>query len=339
MSLVARSVAALAHSYRAYYAMIMPFTQKTRENSPRELAVLLFDGFSNHCLANSVEPARAANTLSGQELYGWSYLTLDGEAAVSSSGLPVMPSARLSEHPGGASLAVLTSYGFLDRATPEALRGLRAAAGRFETVIGMDTGAWLMAASGLLDGRRATIHRDEMRRFAEGFPEVEVVADRYVIEEDRITCGGATAAFDLVLELIRRDHGPMLRLDVANLFLHGEGADLRAPFSLPSASAGVDAAVALMRRNLEVPLPLPELARRLDRPLRTMETMFDSALGLAPGTVYRRLRLAEARRLVEHSRLSVAEIALRCGYADPSAMSRAFRAEYGTSPRGLRQGR
>ena len=160
----------------------------------RQLAVLLFPSFSNHCLANTIEPFRAANNIARRTLYEWRHFTIDGGSVTSSSGLPVETESLSRIMPGGDLLFVMPSYGFLDHATARMSRSLRAARGRFPVLVGMDTGAWLLAAAGLLDGRRATIHWDEARGFAEAFPEVEVVEDRFVLEADLATCGGASTA-------------------------------------------------------------------------------------------------------------------------------------------------
>ena len=84
---------------------------------------------------------------------------------------------------------------------------------------GIDTGAWLLAAAGLLDGRRATIHHDLLEPFAETFPNMEVERARWVRDEGRITCSGGMAAFELTCDLIREDHGAALLLEITQLFL------------------------------------------------------------------------------------------------------------------------
>lgn len=305
--------------------------------TPREIGVLLFDKFSNLCLANAIEPLRAANTLSGRCLYRWSFLSVDGSGVVSSSGLPVQPDMPLSRNPGGDYLFVMPSYGFREHSGARTSRALRGAAGRFGVMVGMDTGAWLLAAAGLLAGRRATIHWDEMVAFAERFPDIDVLEDRYVADGNRITCGGVTTTFDLILDLIEAHHGAMLRLEVAALFLHND-RPLAGRVVLPRTGRPVvDAALSAMRRNIEAPLPIAAVARAAGVSQRGLETAFRNTLALSPQAVYRSLRLREARRLAEGTRMSVGEIAARCGYADPSAMTRAFRAEFGQSVRDLRR--
>jgi transcriptional regulator GlxA family with amidase domain len=294
-----------------------------------QITLCLYPRFSNFGLANALEPLRAANDLSGRALYRWRVVTPDGGAVASSSGLGLTPEGGL-EAARGDALFLLPSYGAAAFDTARHRAALRRAATRHEIVAGLDMGAWLMAAAGLLEGRRATIHWDEFDAFGARFPEVTAAPERVVRDGARWSCGGATTAFDLVLGLIERQHGASLRLEVAGLFMHGEwrGA-LPAP---ASGEARVDAAVALMRRHLGAPMPLAEVARRCGLSIRRMEALFAAELGASPRAVYRRLRLTEARRLLEQTGLRVGEIAARCGYADPSALGRAFRAETGASP-------
>ncbi|MEX0320055.1 MAG: GlxA family transcriptional regulator [Ruegeria sp.] len=303
-------------------------------SATQHIGVLLFDGFSNHCLANTVEPLRAANTLSGRALYDWRFLALDPGPVTSSSGLQVSPHDILAQS-AGDMLVVMPSYGFLGHVGWRTQAALRSAAGRFNVLAGMDTGSWLLAEAGLLDRHRATIHWEELTGFAERFPEIEACRERFVIDGNRITCSGAMAAFDLVMHLIGRDQGQALALEVAQLFMTRDSARSHMG-GAGSASGYVNRALAVMQENLEAPLPIPEIARRVGRTQKVLEARMRADLGASPAQVYRRLRLNLARKLVAETDLPVAEIALRAGYDDPSAMTRAFRAEFGQSPRAMR---
>ena len=312
----------------------MPDWSKT-SSAPQQVAVLLFDGFSNHCLANTIEPMRAANTLSGRKLYTWSFLSLDARPVTSSSALPVAPHDRLNAA-SGDMLIVMPSYGFRDHGGWSTQAALRAAAHRFKTLVAMDTGSWLLAEAGLLEGYRATIHWQELTAFAERFPDIAARRERFLIDRDRITCSGAMAAFDLTLHLIGRDHGQALALEVAQLFMTRDSARSHSGGATPAGRL-VNRALALMQENLDEPLSIPVLARRAGSTQKVLEAQMRRDLGAGPATVYRRFRLTLARKLVTDSDLSVAEIALRCGYQNPAAMTRAFRAEFNTTPRQLRQ--
>ncbi|WP_428687702.1 GlxA family transcriptional regulator [Roseibium sp.] len=299
---------------------------------------MLFESFSNHCLANAIEPFRAANTIARRQLYDWQIFSLDGGTVTSSSGLPVATQSWTAVRPEGTFLFLMPSYGHARFATPRMNQVLRAARKRFSMLAGLDMGAWLLAAAGLLEGRRATIHWDEFNAFAEAFPDVAVVDERFVLEQDLATCGGATTAFELTLELIKRHHSPMFALEVGALFMHGDRQNLHDPIQRMSSDALVRSASTLMRRTIEEPLTIPDLARHLKVDLRSLEEKFRNEMNMTPLAVYKAIRLREARRLVELTQMSIAEIAERCGYRNTSAMTRAYRLEFGEPPRAHRKG-
>lgn len=230
-------------------------------------------------------------------------------------------------------LFIVASYDHLIHDRTDIRRLLVAAAGRSGLLVGLDAGAWLMAGAGLLNGRRATIHWDLLDAFAERFLQVDVQRASHLQDGDRLTCAGAMAAFDLAHAMVRADLGQAVALDVEGLLL----TDRPTPQPPPRrGDALVRRALDLMRAELETPLPLTELARRLGTTPRTLTRRCNSAFALAPGALYRHVRLSAARQMVEGSDDSIAEIALRCGYEDPTAMTRAFRRRFGCAPQALR---
>lgn len=306
---------------------------------PVRIAVLLFDRFSNLCLANCIEPLRAANTLRPDRAFDWQIVTPDGQAARSSSGIDILAGAALPAMGEVDYLLVMASYAHERHDTAATRRLLQAAARRARVTVGLDTGPWLMASAGLLTGRRATVHWDLLDAFAERF--LDVAASRAHVLRDGpfLTCAGAMSALGLTLDLIADHLGLAARLDVEALFLHGDPpVGARGSVADPVADPLVRRALALMRDTVERPLALKPLAGRLMCQPRTLDRHFRARLGAPPGAVYRHLRLSVARKLIEDSTLSVAEIALRCGYDSPAALSRAFRRVHGLSPRALRRG-
>jgi transcriptional regulator GlxA family with amidase domain len=307
----------------------MPYS-KNPSRVPTQISILLFDRFSNHCLANVLEPLRAANDLSSQQVFEWNIVVLGGQRVRSSSGLRLEADAQLADMRGDI-LMVMPSYGFLTHANVTSSRALRAAARRFDTLAGLDTGSWLLAEAGLLDGYRATIHWDELDRFSERFSDIDVQKEAVIYDRDRITCGGASTAFALAMQMIEKQHGAALRLRVEHLF---SGAYAQRPVRRGGIAAR---AVDLMRAHIEEPLPIAQLAQQLGRSQKHLEQQMLARLGAAPQVIYRRIRLERARQLSLDTTISVAEISLRCGYQDASAMTRAFRSEYGTTPQALRR--
>ena len=187
-----------------------------------KVAFVLFDQFSNMCLANCLEPMRAANTLAHQRVFDWIFLTLDGAAVHSSSGLPVLSQGRLKDLRFVDYLFVLSSYQHRLHDDAKTRKALRNAAGQCKVVIGLDTAPWLMAAAELLEGRRATIHWDVLESFAEKFLSVDSVRHRVVKDGNRITCAGAMASFDLTRKIIQSHIGNSMVLDIDALMLRDD---------------------------------------------------------------------------------------------------------------------
>lgn len=307
--------------------------------APVRIAFLIFDQFSNLCLANCLEPLRAANMQTLSRAFDWQILTPDGAPVLSSSGMQVVPHAPLSALALCDYLFVTASYHHERHDTAAIRRALRRASQRAKVTVGLDAGPWLMASAGLLDGRRATVHWDLLDGFTEHFLDVAAEQARVVRDGSMMTCAGAMSALDLTLDLISDHQGIAARLDVEALFIH---KDPPVGISRDQKSVRdplVSRAMGVMRDNLERPLPLDVLAGRLSCQPRTLDRRFRAGLGAPPGTVYRHLRLASARKMLEGTNLGVAEIAVRCGYESPAALTRAIRRRFGATPSGLRAAR
>ncbi len=304
---------------------------------PVQIDILVFEQFSNHCLANALEPFRAANTLADQKLYQWKFFTPDGQQVTSSSGLPIIPDAGIDDRQSGDMLFIVSSYGHRQLDAKLVRKQLVQASRYSKFVVGLDTGAWLMAGAGLLDGYRATVHPDLIESLSETFLKIDVVRTGFVIDGARITCGGAMAAFDLMLELIGNEHGQVLKMDLASLFLHG-GSDLQSTrLGRKPNSTIVEQAIVIMRNNIETPLTIVQICKMLDCNVKYLERCFQKQLNKNPAELSRHLRLTEARRLIENTDLPVTEVAVRSGYENASAMTRAFSKKFGQTPSGLRK--
>ncbi|MGJ8611499.1 MAG: GlxA family transcriptional regulator [Octadecabacter sp.] len=303
-----------------------------------KIDVLLFDGFSNHCLANTLEPFRAANTITGQAPYQWRLLSLEGGLVRSSSGMLVETEVATPTSPACDFLMVTASYGHRALCSNPVLSALRALCAKAKCLVGLDTGTWLLAAAGQLDGRPATIHGHIFESFSETFTQVDAQQERFIIDGNRITCGGAMASFDLVLTLIGAHCGEIIRLDVAALFLHQTNQPFGDVDDVSVRSKLVSRALVLMDQNIEDPVPIPIIAQHLGCSLKSLQRRFARSLDATPGQVYRYRRLIAVRSLVESTNLSIAEIAARCGYENASSMTRAFRNQFGTTPMDMRTG-
>jgi len=182
----------------------------TPKSFPITIDFLVYDRFSNHCMANTLEPFRAANTLSANDVYEWNFVTLDGLSVQSSSELRLMPDQKFGETKRADFLFIIASYDFRKHDNVVSRRALRASVKRYKNIIGLDTGPWMMAGAGILDNHRATAHWDIIDEFSEEFVDVDVERQKYILDGNIGTCGGAMAAFDLSLSIIREINGSQL---------------------------------------------------------------------------------------------------------------------------------
>lgn len=296
---------------------------------------LLFDGFSNMVLSCLLEPLRAVRDQAGIDIR-WQIMTADDQPVRSSSGLMVAPDPHPT--PTFDVLIVVAGYGYRDHAGGGALRQLSALARHGRTVIGADTGPWLMAAAALLTGHRATLHWSLLPDFAEAFPDVQVQTAAHIRQGRIWTCGGASGAMDLMLAFIAEHFGQTNAFIASSMFLHDTDPPAEGRGGLRhltgKGTARLRQIISLMVETIETPLSLPALASQCGLSPSKLDRMFRTQVGMPPGRYYQMLRLSHARELSTTTDLPLRDIALRCGYADAPALSKAFRKAHGRSLRG-----
>ncbi|MEI9417686.1 GlxA family transcriptional regulator [Mesorhizobium sp. Cs1321R2N1] len=314
------------------------------ERTPLKVTLLVFSGSSIMCVASAVDPLRAANRISGETLFDFKLVSVTGEAPVTTCGLPVAVSGRFDANEATDVLVVVAGFGTQNYATSALLSALRRAARAARACGGVEAGTWLVARAGLLEGRSATTHWEDMEDFSSAFPGVDVRPDRYVIDGPVFTSGGASPTFDLMLHLIRRRLGMAVALDVASVFIYDQAR--AATDAQPLVSLGrldgydprLAQAIRLMESHVDQPLTIEAVARRAGVTARTLESIFRKSIGETPGAYYLRLRLGAARRLVVDTRIAMADIAGRTGFSSAAAFSRAFSRAFGEAPVRLRRG-
>lgn len=298
----------------------------------KTVTILLYDGFSNMVLACLLEPLRAVHDQGQAELH-WRIATPHGGPAQSSSGLTIAPDIPVTEIDRSDLLVVVSGYGFRDHARPQQLAPLRRLARQAQVIIGADTGGWILAAAGLLDDQVGTIHWAVISDFSEEFPRVQVSYDRYVKDQRVWTCGGASTALELMLAFISERFGPANAFLASTMFLHDaerQQSTGRGPNRLEGkGTAQLRRIVNLMVETIETPLSLEELAQQAGLTRRTLDRLFQAELAMSPGRYYQLMRLTHARDLAASTEYDLREIALRCGYSDASALSKAFRQAFG----------
>jgi len=309
----------------------------------RSLGLLLVPNFPMMAFSSAIEPLRAANLLSGETLYEWHLLSADGRPVHASNGIGVLPDGTLES---AAALDAAFVCGGLAPQTfddPHALAWLRDRAHDGTPLGAISTGTFVLARAGLLQGYRCTTHWENIPALAEAYPDIEVTGSLFELDRDRCTSAGGTAALDLMLHLIARDHGEELAEAVSDNFIHGRIRDAsdRQPMTeqirLRARAPKLAAAVDLMQAHVEQPLSTAEIAARVGVSRRQLERLFQHHRGCTPRDYYMRLRLEHARVLLLETGLSILNVALASGFVSQSHFGTCYREQFGHTPGEERQ--
>ena len=283
--------------------------------------------------------ASVANQLTGEGLYSLVTLGLDAHPVRSGSRHLLMPDAVIGEPVSLDLLLLCAPWG---ESPPPALAAwLRHLALAGVALAGIGGGAELLARSGLLDGYRATVPWPRFEAVAGAHPGIRLSRQLFEIDRDRLTCGGGTAAMDMMMTLIASHHGSELAERVSAHFVleRVRMADEPQPASpLAGAPQSLVDAVALMEANIEEPLTTHELAEHLGLSRRQLERLFKKHLQAVPSRYYLDLRLQEARKQLRESDLAVGDIAFATGFSSGAHFSTAYRHHFGMTPREERLG-
>ncbi|GAA1791154.1 helix-turn-helix domain-containing protein [Planosporangium flavigriseum] len=236
--------------------------------------------------------------------------------------------------------------GCADPAVPvpnDVLDALRQAAAGGTRIASICSGAFILAATGLLDGHRATTHWLAADTLAKLHPSIEVDPDvLYVDNGQFLTSAGAAAGLDLCLHLIRRDHGSAVAADAARLSvmpLEREGG--QAQFIIhdqPPTPRGsvLEPVLRWMQDNADTDLTLKDIAEHAGMSTRTLNRRFREQTGTTPLEWLHRTRIRQAQHLLEGTDYPVDRIASQVGFGSPTAFRDRFKRVVGTSPNAYR---
>jgi transcriptional regulator GlxA family with amidase domain len=225
---------------------------------------------------------------------------------------------------------------------PVLIDWVRKRAAKARRVASVCTGAFVLAAAGLLDGRRATTHWDYCRKLAQRFPAVRVEPDPIFVRDGPIwTSAGVTAGIDLALALVEEDLGRTVALAVARylvVFLKRPGgqAQFSAALALQAAEDTFGALHKWINAHLADDLSLSALADQAGMSERSFSRHYAEATGQTPARAIERLRVEAARRLLSETRTPVKRISQRCGFGSEETMRRSFRRLLAVTPQDYR---
>lgn len=314
--------------------------------APRLIDLLAFPGFQLLDIAGPMQVFASANRLLEDRnlppayrlrivarqslLSAWAGLTLQAE--------PLPPAEEACD------TLVIAGGRAVHRAAEDAglVAWVAARAPNARRVAAICTGAFLAAAAGLLDGRRAVTHWDSCTDLAERFPSTQVEPDPIFIEDGKVwTSAGVTAGIDLTLALVERDLGRAMALAVARelvVFLKRPGGQSQysAALALQHGASRFEALHGWMRENLAADLSVPALAEQAGMSERSFQRRYREATGVPPARAVERLRVEQARLLLADTSLPLKQIAGRCGFGCEETMRRSFARHLATTPQAYR---
>ncbi|MCM0676604.1 DJ-1/PfpI family protein [Micromonospora phytophila] len=310
--------------------------------APHRIAVLALDQVVGLDLGTPAQVFGTARNADGARLYTVDVCTPGARPVRSTAGYQVLPDHGLELLETADTVIVPGIHGdslLPDAAVaPEVAAALRAACERGARIMSICTGAFVLAAAGLLDGRRATTHWAYAERFRRLHPGVDLDPDvLFVADATVLTSAGVAAGIDLCLHVIRTDHGS----EVANRAARrcvvppwrdgGQAQYIERPVP-KAADASTATAREWARQRLHEPVSLRDLAEQARMSVRTFTRHFRSETGLSPAQWLLQQRTDHARLLLETTDLSVDQVARRCGFGTAAALRQQLHQRIGVAP-------
>ncbi|MCC2654948.1 MAG: AraC family transcriptional regulator [Panacagrimonas sp.] len=308
--------------------------------STRSVAFLVTPAFVLLDMSGALEAFHLAHRLR-PDSYRLRVMSLDGGPIESTAGVAVATERATQE--SFDTLFVIGGERSLYGVPSDQIAYLRAVAPGVRRVASVCVGAYILAAAGLLDDRRATTHWMWAKEMQDRYPQVRVDGDRiFTCDEGIWTSAGVTAGIDLALALIEDDLGKDVARSVARLMVvyhrrAGGQMQFSSLLKLDPDSDRIRRVLSYVREHLDDPLPVEKLAEIAHLSVRQFGRAFSQATGTTPAKVVERLRVEAARPRIQDGREPLESIARSVGFSDADRMRLSFRRVFGQTPQTLRR--
>ncbi|MCP8689639.1 GlxA family transcriptional regulator [Marinobacterium sedimentorum] len=322
----------------------IPGTRAAAEPKSRNIGFLLLKNFTMISLASAIEPLRMANQLSGKELYNWYTLTEDGEPVRASDGIQITPDGGMTDPFELDTIIVAGGVNITRSYSKRELSWLQSMGRKGRKLGGICTGAYALAEAGLMNGYECSAHWECIASLQEAFPKVNCTNRLFSVDRDRLTGSGGTVPLDMMLNMIKQEHGYQLSAAISEMFIcdriRNETDHQRIPLRhvLGTTQPKLVEVVSLMEANLEEAIELDQLACYVGLSRRQLERLFQKYLQCSPSRYYLKLRLTKARQLLKQTSMSIIEVASACGFVSTPHFSKCYREHIGIPPREERMG-
>ena len=313
-------MAKISTSSRLVSAMPTDTTSSDTGPEPTRIACVLVPRFNMMGLVSLLEPIRIANYLSSTPLYSHTFHSVAPGEVTASNGMSI-PCTALPDKLTRKDLVVVAgSWGAEHYNDPALLSWLRRQASFGVRLCAEEIASYIFARAGLLAGRKATTHWSYLAGFQEKYPDILAEEQLFTIDGRIMTCAGSSAATDLMLHLVRQDHGEALAGEISDILMHHPVRPAKAPQrqtmgrGLEALPHGVRTALDLIESHISEPLRVPEIAQRVGISQRQLERQFNQTIGCSVVQFGMLLRLQHARVLLISTALGVREISAASGF-------------------------
>jgi len=321
---------------------MMKSSQKITNQGPGLVVTIIYDGLCTFEFGIAVEVFGLPRAEFDFPWYSFAVAAEDGRRARATGGIIVEVDKGL-EILKKAGTIIIPGWRDRNERPPERLlAAIREASGRGARCLSICSGVFVLAAAGLLDGKRATTHWRHIPHLKKLYPDIQIEEDTlYVDEGTVITSAGSAAGIDACLHLVRRDFGSKVANTVARRLVmspHRDGGQAQyvtAPVHERPGQA-MSEIMDWARQRIAQPIRLPDFANRAAMSERTFMRRFREASGLAPMAWLQRERMFRAQEILEASDLSLGDVADQCGYLSLETFRVSFKRLVGTSPAAYR---
>lgn len=319
------------------------------DQTQRLFVFYLLPEFTLMAFASAIEALRLANAALGFEAYKWRLVSRDGSEVKASCNMSircdgdVASERRLSVQAERPYMVVVCGGLNIERYPGKGGEAwLRECKQNGIAIAGLCTGAHVIASAQLLSNKKCVIHWENIPGFIEQFKSTTVQASLFEIDGGIHTCAGGAASFDMMLHIIRNDHGDAVAADVCNRAIvdriRNQDERQRPRFSSQDKQHHpiVKRLIERMQETLTDPLSMDELVSDAGLTRRQVERIFRIEVGSSPARFYMQLRLERTKLLLQQTESSIFNIAIANGFSSASHFSKTYRKFYGCSPHEIR---
>jgi len=320
-----------------------PAAADTPHRDPGLVAVIAYDGLCTFEFGIAVEVFGLPRPEFDFSWYQFTVVSAEGRRSRAMGGVVIEAGAPLARLKAASTIIVPGWRDRNERPPERLLRAISQAAARGARCVSICSGVFVLAAAGLLDGKRATTHWRHIPDLKRLYPLIQVEEDTlYVDEGNVITSAGSAAGIDACLHLVRRDFGSKVANTVARRLVmppHRDGGQAQYVAAPVQARPGrtIGDVMDWARARLAQPIAISAMAGRAGMSERTFLRCFKESTGSGPAAWLQQERMSRARELLENATLSLPDISAQCGYQSLETFRVAFRRIVGTSPAAYRK--